>query len=354
MAIDVKVTINQAKPVLSSGFGFPLIFEGKATTAIPYTECSGIDEIIKCIGGITADDDESTVESKTETAKTTNLYKAAALMLSQSNAPKTIAICATTAAATTGLASILYHGWRQLVVVSLGTTGEDTMKTISEYIETTEDKMYFTSVTAVSKLAGEGAIAKRDRTVIMCHDDINTDIEFPEAALVGASAGKPAGSITYKNLILKGITPKVLTDAQINAIHAAHAMAFVLKSGDGVTSEGKATSDEYIDIIDSIDYIVQNIEYRTQKILNSYDKVPYTNAGISVLENACVSVLQDAANNGIIALDDNGVADYSVSYKKRSETKEVDRAARRYVEGSFRFALAGAIHTVEVVGEIEI
>lgn len=354
MAIDVKVTINQAKPVLSSGFGFPLIFEGKATTAIPYTECSGIDEIIKCIGGITAEDDEETVETKTETAKATSLYKAAALMLSQSNAPKTIAICATTTVTTTGLASILYQGWRQLVVVSTNTTGDDTRQKISEYIETTKDKMYFTSVDSVSDLSGENAISKRDRTVILCHKDINADITNPEAALVGASAGKAAGSITYKNLILRGITPKVLTDMQINAIHDAHAMAFVLKSGDGVTSEGKATSDEYIDIIDSIDFIVQNIEYRTQKILNTYDKVPYTNAGISVLENACVSVLLDAANNGIIALDDNGVPDFSVSYKKRSETKESDRAARRYVEGSFRFALAGAIHTVEVIGEIEI
>lgn len=353
MAKDVKVVIDLAKPATGSGFGYPLIFEGKATTAIAYTECSTIDAVIRVVGGITSSDDESTVATKTATAKATNIYKAALLLFMQDKAPAKIAICATTTAATTGLATVLHHGWRQLIVTSTATSGEDTRKVISNYIETT-DKMYFTSVDAVADLSGEKAISGNDRTFIMVHDDDDSTVVFPEAALVGATAGKAAGSFTYKNQMLKGLTPKVLSDSEINAIHAAHAMCYVLKSGDGVTSEGMVTSDEYGDIIDSQDYIVQNIEAQTQQLLNKTDKVPYDNSGIAMLENVCVNVLKDAANNGIIALDDAGVPDYSVSYKPRSETKASDRTTRHYIEGSFRFALAGAIHTVEVVGTIEI
>lgn len=353
MAKDVKVVINLAKAVTGTGFGYPLIFEGKATKAIAYTECSDIDEVIKVVGGITASDSEETIATKTATAKATNIYKAALLLFMQDTAPDKIAVCATTSAATTGLATILHHGWRQLIVVSNDTEGEDTRKVISNYIETTE-KMYFTSVDDVSDLAGDTAISGNDRTVILVHKDDDLTVVFPESALVGATAGKAAGSITYKNQMLKGLTPKVLSDSEINAIHAAHAMCFVLKSGDGVTSEGMATSGEYIDIIDSQDYVIQNIEYQTEKLLHQNDKIPYTNAGISMLENVCVNVLQEAANNGIIALTDEGVPDYSVSYKGRSETKASDRTARKYVEGSFRFALAGAIHTVEINGTIEI
>lgn len=353
MAKDVKVVINLAKPVTGTGFGYPLIFEGKATSLIEYTECYSIDEVIKVVGGISDADDEETIATKTATAKETNIYKAALLIFMQDNAPEKIAVCASASAATTGLATILHHGWRQLIVTSVGTEGEDTRKTISDYIETTE-KMYFTSVENVTALSGASAISGNERTVIMCHDDDNTLITLPEAALVGVAASKVAGSFTYKNLMLKGLTPKVLSDSQINAIHSANAMAFVIKCGDGVTSEGKTTSGEYIDIIDAKDYIIQNIEYQTQKLLNQSDKIPYDNSGIARLETVCVNVLRDAANNGLIALTDEGVYDYSVSYKARSETKGADRAERKYVEGSFRFALAGAIHTVEIKGTIEI
>ena len=353
MARDVKVVINLAKPTTSVGFGYPLIFEGKATTAIEYTECYNIDEVIRLVGGITDADDEKAVATKTETAKATNIYKAALLLFMQDKSPERVAVYATTDVATTGLAAILHHGWRQLIVVSVDKEGEDSRKVISDYIETTE-KMYYTSVASVSDLAGDAAIEGNDKTVILCHEDDVEAVVFPEAALVGATAGKAAGSITYKNQILKALTPKILTEDEIKAIHEAHAIAFILSSGDGVTSEGIATSDEYIDIVDAQDYIVQNIGYRIEKLLHNVDKVPYDNTGISMLENACVTVLQEAANNGIIATTDDGLPDYDVTFKPRSATKPSDRATRRYIEGAFRFALAGAIHTVEVTGTIEI
>lgn len=350
MAKDVKVTINLATSVTSIGFGYPLIFEGKASKAIEYTECSSIADVIKVVGGITASDNEETVATKTTAAKATNIYKAALLLFMQDKAPAKIAVCASTEVATTGLAGILHHGWRQLIVVSSDTEGEDTRKAISDYIETTE-KMYFTSVEAAAEAEELG---ENDRTVILCHKDSDSAVVFPESALVGATAGKVVGSITYKNQMLKGLTAKILSDAELEAIHNAGAMAFVLKSGDGVTSEGKTTSGEYVDVIDAQDYIIQSITYQTEKTLHQYNKLPYDNSGIAVLENVCVNVLKEAANNGIIALTDAGVPDYSVSYKPRTETTQGDRAARRYIEGSFRFALAGAIHTVEINGTIEI
>lgn len=350
MAKDVKVTINLAKAATGVGFGYPLIFEGKATKAIPYTECATIDEVIRVVGGITASDNESAVSTKTEAAKKTGIYKAALLLFMQSNAPATIAVCATTDVATTGLAGILHFGWRQLVVVSSDVEGEDARKDISNFIEAT-GKMYFTSVASATDAS---AIGTNDRTVVMVHEDDDTTVVFPEAALVGATAGKPVGSVTYKNQKLKGLTARVLPESELTAIHDANAMAFVLKAGDGVTSEGMAMSGEYVDVIDAQDFIIQNIENNVQKTLNNADKIPYDNVGISILENTTASVLKEAAENGMIATNDSGVYDYSVSFKPRSATKASDRAVRRYPEGSFRFALAGAIHTAEINGTIEI
>lgn len=336
MAIkDVKVTISLAKAVQNTGFGFPLIHEGKATTAKAYTECGSLEEVKTALGA---------------SAETSNIYKAAQLLFMQDNAPSKVAICASIEKTTTALATILNKGWRQLIEVGAGNSSNDTIKQISDYIETTEDKLYFVSG---EKAADVSTITGNDRTILVVHDDSNNAIVFPEAALVGATAGKPAGSITYKNQKLNGINAKVYSTAELNEIHNVKAIGYVLKAGDAVTSEGKNSNGEYIDVIDSMDYVIQNIEYGIQKKLNAADKLPYDNRGIAQLENIVVNVLKDAANNGIIALDDSGVPLYSVDFKPRSEVSDANRGARKYVDGSFRFSLAGAIHTVEIIGTID-
>ena len=361
MASDVQVVINLAKATTGVGFGYPLIFQGAAASAIPYTVCENIQDVINTVGGITSTDTAEQIATKTAAAMQTKIYKAALLMLMQNTAPSQFAIMASTSNAVTALPDVMYQPWRQLIVVSLGdTTGsgdsavsESTAAQISAYIEEQSDsyKMYFTSVSAASALS----ISNAERTVVLCHaEPTGSTVVIPEAALVGATAGLPAGSFTYKNMILNGLTPAVLTDAQLTAIENGHAMAFVLKAGEGVTSDGKTTSGEYIDIVDSKDWIIQNIVYETQRVLNENNKIPYDNNGIAMLENVCVNVLRDAANNGMIAVNDNGDYQYSVSYAPRSQTSATDRANRAYVEGAFSFALAGAIHTVEITGTIEI
>lgn len=333
MASDVNVVIDLAKPVTGTGFGFPLIFQGKASTAVPYTVCTSINDVATALGNGYAN---------------SNIYKAAQLMLAQGTPPAQFAIMASTGTTVASLPAIMYQGWRQLIVVSIGTEGESSAAEIATYILSDGTKMYFTSVTAVGSIT----VTNNERTVMMVHAD--TSVPFPEAALVGATAGKVPGSITYKNQVLKGLVPAVLGDSELEAISEANAIAFVLKAGEGVTSDGVATNGEYIDIVDSEDWIVQNIEYQTQLVLINNDKIPYDNNGIAMLENVCVNVLREAANNGMIAIDDNGDYEYSVNYKGRSETSASDRAARRYVEGAFTFALSGAIHTVQINGTITI
>ena len=172
------------------------------------------------------------------------------------------------------------------------------------------------------------------------------------AALVGASAGRTPGSFTYKNLILKGIPVLELTNSEINEIHAAGAITFVTKAGDNVTTEGKAASGEYIDIVDSKDFIISNMEYGTQKLLNSLPKIPYDNTGIAQLENVAINVLKAAFDNGIIAADEDGSPMFSVNYAMRDEVNPADRSERQYLGGRFSFVLAGAVHNVTVTGEL--
>lgn len=333
MASDVKVIIDIAKPTGTAGFGFPLILAGKETSPAEYAECYDIDEV------------------KTHFAEGTTVYKAAQLIFTQDSPPEKVAVCGSADAATTALGGIWQNGFRQIIVTSIGAEGEDSLQDIAEYVESKGDKMLFVTVKDLSEVA---SLTTQDHTVAFQYYEGDSAKPEAVAALAGYVAGKAPGSLTYKNLMLKGLNPLPLSDSQIVAATEKNVITFVTKAGDSVTTEGKVLSGEYADIIDAKDYIIQQIEYQTQRLLNTSDKVPYDNNGIAMLESVCVNVLQDAYNNGMIADDEDGLPNYSVNYAPREETDENDRVVRKYVEGSFTFALAGAIHEAEIRGTITI
>ena len=335
MAYDVKVKIDLTKPLGTVGFGVPLILVENAESEVAYTEVSNLEEIASA--GIAAGSDA---------------YKAAQLMFAQNHSPKHIAVRATTEPATTALAdSLLVNaGWRQLIVVNAGETAS-TPAAISTLVEAMDGKLYFAGLETDD--ATEITVSGLRRTILF-YCDATEDVPVPVAALVGETAGRNAGSFTYKNLVLSGVDAQELTDVQIDAIHKKGGITFVAKAGDNVTSEGKVAGGEYVDIIDTEDYIIQQLAYKTQKVLNNAAKVPYDNNGIALLETVAVDVLQDAYNNGMIVTNTDGTPGYSVSYALREDTKESDRANRQYLGGSFTFALSGAIHEVEITGSITV
>ena len=335
MALDVKVTINLSKPVGKVGTWIPLIYVPvDETTEAVYNECSNLDDVV----------------SAGYAAEGTEAYAVAKLIFMQDNAPAKIAILKGGKSITSVLPAYLKKDWRQLIVLG------DYDATLAAYIETT-DKMYFTHFATKDALtaaytATSNSLKGFARTVAVLYT--GTEVAYPEAAVVGATAGFKAGSFTYKNVVVKGIVALDLSDEDIKTIHENGAITILEKAGDTVTSEGKAASGDYIDVIDSKDYIIQNIAYKTQKVLNNNAKIPYTDVGIAMLESATLEALVDGYNNGMIADSEDGTPAYSTSFALRKDTSETDRGNREYPYGSFKFELAGAIHTVEVEGEIEV
>lgn len=337
MANDVKVVIELSKAQPRGGFGFPLIFAGKQSAAIAYKEVGSLNEVKTA--GFT---------------ETTDVYKAAELLFMQDNAPSKIAVYASAETAVTALPSVLDEGWRQLIVVSGGTEGESDVKAISAYIESCKKPCVYFSHVATDDTTTLTAIKGNERTVAVAYDTaVSGDTKFPEAAIVGATSGMAVGSFTYKNIVLKGVKAQVLSDAAVEALHAAGAITVLRKAGSIVTSEGITLSGEYIDIVDTQDYIVTQIEYQCQSLLNRVPKLPFDNRGIASLEGVVLSVLKDAADNGMIAQSDEGEGyQYNVTFGARSDCEATDISARAYTEGSFEFTLAGAIHTATISGTI--
>lgn len=329
---DVQVVIKLEKVIKRLGFGVPLLLEGKASKAVAYTECSDIDEV------------------KALYAEGTATYKAAELIFRQEEPPDKIAVCSSTDKVVTALDSLMSKGWRQLLVMSEDTAEESTLKEIADYLEVRKDKMYFANVDDLSELTG---ITPKDyeHTVAFYYKG---EVTCPVAALVGATAGKDVGSFTYKNQILLGLDPMDISDTELAAVHAAGAITFVEKAGDNVTSEGKTLGGEYIDVVDSKDWLIQQIEYKVQKTFNNMDKVSYDDNGINILDSVVVTVLKEGFDNGMIAVDEEGLPTYYTDFAKRSETDKADRVVRKYIGGNFGFDLAGAIHEAKINGYINI
>ena len=302
MGNDVTVKIDIRKPAGKLGFGIPLILTiGKADE---YKECFDMADIVDA-----------------GYKDTTDTYKAAALMLAQTDKPSSIAIVGAESADTAAevLMANADKGWRRLVVAGAEAAA---LSSVIAYINTTDDKMLFVTV---NDTAGLAALGVNDRTVGFVHSN-----PLAAAALAGEASGLNPGGFTYKNLILTGIEPMDFNEAELKAIHDANGLTFITKAGDNVTSEGKAMSGEYIDIIDCKDWIISQIIYRTQKLLNTMPKVPYDNSGIAMLENVCLTVLKEAANMGMVAYDtETGSYLYSTDYALREEQSGADRVERR-------------------------
>lgn len=337
MALDVTVNIKLTQPIGKVGTWFPLLYVVDSTApSDTYKEYTKLEDVKT---------DYPDTKSG-EKSVPSEAYKAAELIFMQDNAPSRIAILKQSAFSSETFAPYLTKNFRQIVLV--GT--HSNIGTIAAYIETTDRMLFVTAEdTTTDETLWTDATKEYDRTFVVVHE---AEGENAAAALVGATAGLVAGSFTYKNIIVKGVTASDYSDSELKTIHDAHGVAIVEKAGDIVSSEGTVRSGEYADVIDSKDYIIQNISYKTQKVFNTNNKVPYTNNGIALLEAATLEALADGFNNGMIATTDDGTPDYSVSFALRSQTTESDRAKRDYPYGKFSFSLAGAIHTATINGTI--
>lgn len=325
---DINVNITTATVAGSVGLGIPLVISGKGTMSA-YTECNDMNAVYKA--GWEQD---------------TEVYKACQKIFAQKNAPKTVAVVGAAEKTAEWVTKNKDKNFRQ-IIPTLENEGDSTLAELITAVNALDGKMLFAQVANTSGLPQ----TQSERVVCVVYGG---ESEYVNAAVVGESAGREAGSFTYKNLVLTDVVPEDLTPAQVEAIHTAGGIAIVKKAGDVVTSEGITLDGEYIDVVDSKDYIVSNIVYKGQKLLNDSPKLSFDNVGISQLENVVTDVLADAYGKGIIATNDDGTAAYSTNFAGREETSASDRSSRTYSGGKFSFDLAGAIHNATINGTITV
>lgn len=334
MIKDVNVTIDIQNVVGASGLGYPLIVY-KGSTAKAYTEA----------------------DLQTARNTFTDVTDLIDNIMAGKNPPEKIAVIGlesvTVEAVTAAINGVMDKGWRQLVIAD---TDFEATTAFFTTIEAT-DKMLFIPTAALPTLSG-GEKWTHERVVAVSgttYADAETGV-MNIACILGETCGLEVGSFTYKNTIVSN--GNVMSNADYKTATASSAshppfLAILEKCGDNVISDGCTVGGDFIDVIDSKDYIINQLEYKTQKTLNNQAKIPYTNNGIAMLESVAVDVLNTAYNNGMIAEQEDGSPDYNVNYELRENSQAEDIQARKYVGGNFDFVLSGAVHTVKIRGTIK-
>lgn len=175
------------------------------------------------------------------------------------------------------------------------------------------------------------------------------------------------GNNTVITLMYKqepGITPETLNSSQITNLEGFKANVFVAYNNDtAIIEKGTVASGEFVDVITGTDWLALQIQNEVFNLLyTSTTKIPQTDAGHHLIVTAIENVCSQAVRNGLLApgtwtaggfgtLNQNDFLPkgFYVYAPPVAQQFAADRAARKSVTIQVAAKLAGAIHTVDII-----
>lgn len=179
---------------------------------------------------------------------------------------------------------------------------------------------------------------------------------YPEAGWFGRVLPLSPGSETWAYKTLAGIATDNLSAGDIASLEDKNVNYYISLAGKSIMLTGKVAGGEWIDVIRFIDWLQARIQERIFGSITRLDKIPYTDAGIAIIDNDLRAVLKDGQDVGGIAADTvdadgNPLPGFTTSFPRAFAVSANDKAART-LTGSFTAKLAGAIHAVTINGTV--
>ena len=179
---------------------------------------------------------------------------------------------------------------------------------------------------------------------------------------VNYSANNTVITLMYKQE--PGIVPENLNVTQITALEAKNANVFVAYNNNtAIVERGTVTSGDFLDVITGTDWLALNIQTALYNLLyTSTTKIPQTDAGNNMLTATIESVCALGVVNGLLApgvwstggfgalnMGDFMPKGFYVYAPPVASQLSTDRAARKSVTIQVAVKLAGAIHTINTI-----
>ena len=174
------------------------------------------------------------------------------------------------------------------------------------------------------------------------------------------------GSNTTITLMFKqepGVTPETITQTQAAALKAKHANVFVNYDNDtAIIQHGVNSDGSFFDEWHGLDWLENDIQTALWNVLYTFPKVPQTDEGMTTLQTVMEARLAQAVRNGLVAPGQWNAAGfgqlktgdflpkgYYVFAPPVAQQSQADREARKSVPFQIAVKLAGAVHSVDVM-----
>ncbi|WP_301860190.1 DUF3383 family protein [uncultured Megasphaera sp.] len=185
----------------------------------------------------------------------------------------------------------------------------------------------------------------------------NAATEYPECAVMARCFAVNPGGETWANKQLSSITTDDITETAYNAITGKNGNTFERFRNISITQNGKVAAGEWIDVIRFRDWLAEEIKVNVMNLLVNRDKVPYTDAGIAAIEGQVRAALTLGQQRGGIApteYTEDGQTNlgFTVSVPLASSISANQKASRILNDVKFTARLAGAIHVVNITGNL--
>ncbi len=192
----------------------------------------------------------------------------------------------------------------------------------------------------------------------------STAAEYPEVSAFGRAASVDFDgsdtTITLKYKDLPGITPEAVNSNQLGILAEKGGNVLVAVAGSRIFTEGTMAkgSGVYQDTIHGLDWLKAEIETRVFSVLVQTRKVPYTDKGVAVLQQATNDSLDQGVRNGYLAPGEtnDGVflpLGYLTEAGKVADASASNRSARNAPPIQFVAIEGGAIHRATIIGIVE-
>lgn len=218
------------------------------------------------------------------------------------------------------------------------------------FLATTQDTAVMTAAYDATGAADVGSDLHRlnyARTALMYHPN---SASFAGAAWAGKCLPLDPGSETWKFKTLGGVAATTLTATQRNNLRAKFVNWYETLAGVSVTQDGVVSDAEFIDVIRGRDWLQARLREDLFSRLVNARKLPFTDAGIAVIEAAVRARLKNAVDVGFLASNPAP----TVTVPLAANVSQVDKANRYLANVLFDATIAGAIHKLQIKGRVSL
>lgn len=216
------------------------------------------------------------------------------------------------------------------------------------YVVQLSDSTVATAVDGGGDTASDLKALNYARTAAVYHGNPAAMID---AAWMGRVLPTLPGKATWKWKTLRGVEASSLTTTQRSRLRAKNCNAYTIVGVRGQMWEGKTADGDFIDVTRNIDWQDDDLQKSVAEALQNNDIIPMTPEGVAVIQGEIEGSLQRGVDRGIWRGGDNAP---TVAVPDVDDISENDRGERLLPDISWEGQLAGAVHKVNVSGNVRV